>query len=175
MSQDEGMTSERLREYLASRDVACHACGQNLRGLPGPICPECGTVIPAPVEHAKRRCDACGYDVSGLDVECCPECGSSALGDGDTLLRSPEARRRLRMPRKLARSALWSELWIGMVAALLHLGFGLNNPAHAIAGALLGLAPCAGIVAMAVRPSAVVAWACAVLGGLAVVWSLVML
>jgi hypothetical protein len=37
-----------LGEFLAGRDVPCHACGYNLRGVRGVQCPECGVVIPRP-------------------------------------------------------------------------------------------------------------------------------
>ncbi len=35
----------RLREYLASRDVACPTCRRNLRGHDGLACPGCGREI----------------------------------------------------------------------------------------------------------------------------------
>lgn len=34
-----------LPTFLAGRDVACPACGYNLRGLREPRCPECGEAI----------------------------------------------------------------------------------------------------------------------------------
>jgi hypothetical protein len=33
---------ERLKQYLANRDVHCPECGYNLRGLEDVCCPECG-------------------------------------------------------------------------------------------------------------------------------------
>ena len=36
---------QRLRELFNDRDIACPTCRYNLRGVPGPRCPECGRVI----------------------------------------------------------------------------------------------------------------------------------
>lgn len=41
--------SEALAAALADRDQPCHACGHNLRGVREVVCPECGTVIAAPI------------------------------------------------------------------------------------------------------------------------------
>jgi hypothetical protein len=79
-----------LREYLATRDIPCEACGYNLRGAQDVFCPECGGVIPRPpAEHVTRslsnpaelklRCRDCGYAVTGVNVERCPECGGRSM------------------------------------------------------------------------------------------------
>ncbi len=34
-----------LRSYLADRDEECPMCSYNLRGLTGPMCPECGEAL----------------------------------------------------------------------------------------------------------------------------------
>lgn len=39
---------------MAEHDTACHACGYNLRGGRDVYCPECGTVIPAPIAGESR-------------------------------------------------------------------------------------------------------------------------
>jgi hypothetical protein len=36
------VTPELIEQYLFRFDVKCHACGYSLRGLPKPMCPECG-------------------------------------------------------------------------------------------------------------------------------------
>src|ERR1043165_104303 len=41
----ESPTSDALRTFLAERDVPCPKCGYNLRGLSGPTCPECNTLL----------------------------------------------------------------------------------------------------------------------------------
>lgn len=71
-----------LTEYLADRDVPCHACGYNLRGCREPFCPECGTVIPRPsilLRQQAMRCRACGYELGEAPLERCPECGSDDI------------------------------------------------------------------------------------------------
>lgn len=76
----------RFADYLAERDVPCHACGYNLRGCAEPFCPECGTVIPRPSILARQqaaRCRDCGYELGDAPLERCPECGSDAITIGD--------------------------------------------------------------------------------------------
>jgi hypothetical protein len=54
----ERIRSEKLAAALAERDLPCHVCGHNLRGLQEVVCPECGTVVAAPVgrpEAVSRR------------------------------------------------------------------------------------------------------------------------
>lgn len=41
--------SEALAAQLADSDQPCHACGHNLRGVQEVVCPECGTVVAAPI------------------------------------------------------------------------------------------------------------------------------
>jgi hypothetical protein len=36
---------QRIVRALADRDLPCERCGFNLRGLPSPICPECGAEV----------------------------------------------------------------------------------------------------------------------------------
>ncbi len=43
-----------LTRYLGENDVACERCGYNLRGIHDPWCPECGYVVPCPVEAGPR-------------------------------------------------------------------------------------------------------------------------
>jgi hypothetical protein len=45
--------AEGLRRHLAEHDVACPACGYNLRGLTGMTCPECGSPVELPPERAR--------------------------------------------------------------------------------------------------------------------------
>lgn len=35
----------RLRELYMERDALCPRCRYHLRGVPGPLCPECGTDV----------------------------------------------------------------------------------------------------------------------------------
>jgi hypothetical protein len=51
----ERIRSEKLAAALAERDLPCHVCGHNLRGLQEVLCPECGTVVAAPVAGPEKR------------------------------------------------------------------------------------------------------------------------
>ncbi len=44
-----------LLDFLAGRDVACPACGYNLRDLTAPTCPECGEALVLQVGRESRR------------------------------------------------------------------------------------------------------------------------
>lgn len=55
-----------MREYLAGQDVPCVACGYNLRGNEGLVCPECGT----PVRWARRGGGGQGLWWAGLIGMC---------------------------------------------------------------------------------------------------------
>ncbi len=51
MSDDQAQ----LRDYLATRDVPCPACGYNLRGLTSGRCPECNLEVVLTVRLAEPR------------------------------------------------------------------------------------------------------------------------
>ncbi len=48
---------EAARRAAAARDTCCVNCGYDMRGSPGPVCPECGsaTPLPAPVQPSLSR------------------------------------------------------------------------------------------------------------------------
>jgi len=55
LSHAETAASDHLRTFLAGRDVACPACGYNLRDLGAARCPECGEELVLQVGLAEPR------------------------------------------------------------------------------------------------------------------------
>jgi hypothetical protein len=87
-----------LRRYLADHDVPCPACGYNLRGLEGEVCPECGDVVALRaypdaerLDDAARTalylrdhdvvCRRCRVSLRGTDG-LCPGCGRRYVAAG---------------------------------------------------------------------------------------------
>ncbi|MFG0260657.1 MAG: hypothetical protein ACF8LK_09935 [Phycisphaerales bacterium JB041] len=113
-------------DYLAERDIACHACGYNLRGCREPQCPECGEVIPRPVApHAGHqqafRCFSCGYVLGTTGLSVCPECGSDDVVLGVRSIGSRVPPFRWRRKLVLLTAAVGITLAIGWVLFLLEL------------------------------------------------------
>jgi hypothetical protein len=64
----EATDQDRLREFLADRDVACPGCGYNLRDLTGDRCPECGQELVLGVRLAEPRLAALLTGLIGLSA-----------------------------------------------------------------------------------------------------------
>lgn len=153
-----------LKAYLADRDIPCHACGYNLRGVTTVLCPECGAVIPRPPADAAARltaepaslklyCQRCGYTVSGHDPGRCPECSAEALASYSG--ERPPRVYRTRLPRGLPMPLAA----IGLVG-LVVFGLAASAAAARAAGSPAAAGPGQPILSafFAAIPPAMVAW-----------------
>ena len=73
--KEDGPAAIALIEANYSRGVyptVCRQCGDDLRGSPGPICPECGTPFTksSPAESPPWVCPTCGESIEGQFTEC---------------------------------------------------------------------------------------------------------
>jgi hypothetical protein len=153
---------ERELAWFAEHDVACPACGYNLRGLRSDRCPECGGPVPDPPAPSQPdppdpaiaafladrdlKCLTCGYTLRGLTTGRCPECGTRYLLVNGRLRRHGE---RWKAPEQWVAEGLVALTWIGFPLAAVQImrlaaaPFTAGMAARSIAAATLAALPLA--------------------------------